>query len=561
MRFGPPQPQSRRPAIALASVITLGLLATAAAVVCRADPTDTPPPRPPAVGPAATRPAPVAELVDELGRDRPLPTAPGDHKLKFRTHVDGRLVQMSYLLHLPPTYESDGPAARHPMLVFLHGSGESGDDLAGVMALGPMAHLKPDGGDPDLAATCPMIVLCPQCPPRGQRWDMDYMTRAVVGLIDGTVRRARVDPDRVYITGLSMGGLGTWCVAEAAPDRFAAVAPMMGLPWHPDTAGVTLRTVPVWASVGLNDESRFVDGQRTMDAALAGAPVDRRFSYLIGNGHDAFYPTYLDPDFYEWLLNHRRPTADRRERLATAAARRVDTPPPTDPGHHFGTWATKVGDQPYQMDYVVYLPKGYTPGKRCPTMLFLREADTVGPDYHDVCVHGPDLALERTPALRDDFPFIVVAPHLPAKCDWQTGGMTPALLGLVDHLSAGGVGIDADRLTVTGIDAGSNGAWRLAADAPGRFAAVVPVETNLPMPVADDQLTAVARTVPGRAFVVAGDTVTAARLAKLATGRDWAATPLPAGAVPLGDLGVYTNPELLAWVAAQSRPPASAEAK
>ena len=94
---------------------------------------------------------------------------------------------------------------------------------------------------------------------------------------------------------------------------------------------------------------------------------------------------------------------------------------PTTPGFHFCTVQTKVGEQPCPLDYVVFLPKGYTPGKRYPTMLFLNEADTVGPDCGGICLHGPDLALARHPELADPFGFIVVSPHLPVKCDWQTG--------------------------------------------------------------------------------------------------------------------------------------------
>ncbi len=541
---------------------TAGLLVAVAAggaALARADPSD-PAPSFATVAPA-TRPAP--EPIDEIGHDQPLPTAPGDHKLKFKTHVNGKGVEMTYLLHLPPRYELDGPAKRHPMLVFLHGSGEAGSDLAGVYAWGPPSLLKAGTGNPVFAASFPFVVLAPQCPPRGQRWDMDYMTRAVSVLIDGTLRRARVDPDRVYVTGLSMGALGTWCLGQATPDRFAALAPMNGLGWQPERAGALLRTVPVWASVGLNDEGKFVDANRAMDAALAGAPVARRFSYLIGNGHDAFWPTYQDPDFYEWLLTQRRPSPAARGQLAAAPPPPVDTPVPTVPGHHFGTWPTKVGDQPYFMDYVVYLPKGYEPGKRYPTMLFLREADTVGPIYDDLCMHGPDLALERDPTLQDRFPFVIVSPHMPVKCDWQTPGMTATILGLLDHLADGGMGIDRDRVTVTGVDAGANGAWRLVAEAPDRFAAAVPIETNIPMPVADEQLAAVARTVPGRAYTIAGDAASAGRVAKLAAGRDWAVTPLPKGMTSLGELPAYADPALLGWVARQVRPtpPAAANAR
>jgi predicted peptidase len=533
--------------------MTAALLAAgAAAPVAFADPSDRPR--------SAIAAAPTSRPVDEIGGDAPLPTSPGDHKLKFRTHIDGKRVEMTYLLHLPPRYESDGPDARHPMLVFLHGSGESGSDLAGVYAWGPPSLLKKDTINPVFAATCPFVVLAPQCPPRGQRWDMDYMTRAVSVLVDGTLRRSRVDPDRVYVTGLSMGALGTWCLGQLAPEKFAALAPMNGLGWHPERAGPLLKAVPVWASVGLNDESKFVDAAHAMEAALAGAPVARRFAYLMGNGHDAFWPTYQDPDFYEWLLAHRRPSPAVREQLAAASPSPVDTPAPTVPGHYFCTVTTRVAEQPYQMDYTLYLPRGYEPGKRYPTMLFLREADTVGPVYHDLCVHGPDLALERDPSLQDRFPFVVVSPHMPVKCDWQTPGMTSTLLGLLDHLSDHGVGIDRDHVTVTGVDAGANGAWRLVTEAPDRFAAVVPIETNIPMPVTDDQLATVTREVPGRAYTVAGDAASAGRVAKAFVGRDWKVSSLPRGATSLGDLSAYTDPEVLAWMAAQVRPTPAASA-
>jgi predicted peptidase len=532
--------------------------AALSSAVALADPSDPPPSVTTVTPPPTTRP--TAKPVDEIGGDGPLPTTPGDHKLKFRTHVGGKVVQMTYLLHLPPRYETDGPDQRSPMLVFLHGSGESGSDLAGVYAWGPPSLLKKDTINPVFAASCPFIVLAPQCPPRGQRWDMDFMTEAVAVLVDGTIRRARVDPDRVYVTGLSMGALGTWCLAELTPDRFAAIAPMNGFGFHPERAGPLLRTVPVWASVGLNDEPKFVDATRTMDAALAGAPVARRFCYLIGNGHDAFWPTYQDPDFYEWLLTHRRPSPAAREALAAAPPPPVDTPLPTDPGLHFGTWDTKVADQPYPVDFVTYLPKGYTPGKRYPTMLFLREADTIGPDFNDICLHGPNLALARTPSLQDGFPFIVISPHMPVKCDWQTPGMTATLLGLLDHLSP--LGIDRDRVTVTGVDAGANGAWKLVAEAPDRFAAVMPIETHVPLPVTDDQMAAVERTVPGRAYVIAGDGASAARVAKWSAGHDWKVTELPPSATALGELSAYTDPAVLSWLAAQVRPasPASANA-
>ena len=543
-----------------AVVVTVALSVAAAA---HADPSD-PPPDALAATSAAAATRPTTTAADDAV-DAPLPTTPGDHKLKFRVRLaNGKPLTMAYLLHLPPAYASAGPEARHPMLVFLHGAGESGADLAGIYMHGPMTLLKRIGGNADFAATCPFVVLCPQCPPRGQRWAEPAITDATSALIDAVTRRARVDADRVYLTGLSMGAQGTWSLAQRDPDRYAAIAPMNGLAYQPEQAGPRLRTVPVWSAVGLADEPRFVDASRAMEAALANAPVERRFSYLLGNGHDAFWPTYQDPDFFEWLLAHRRPTAEQRARLATAPPVPADSPMPTAAGHYLCDWATRVGDQPCEMDFTLYLPKGYAPGRRYPVLLFLREGDTVGPDYRGLCVHGPDLALERSPDLADRFPFVVISPHWPTKCDWQTPGMTAALLGLLDHVAAGGVGLDRDRVTATGVNAGANGVWRLVAEAPDAFAAAVTVETNVPPAdtIPPEQMAAVARAVPGRSYSAAGDRTAIDRVTRAAAGspRDWRAESLPADATPLGDRLPYADADLLAWIARQSRPAAGSTA-
>src|SRR5262249_19722898 len=159
-------------------------------------------------------------------------TEVGDHKMKFRTHIGDRSVTLSYLLHYPANY-NDGK--KHPMLVFFHGIGECGTDLAGVYALGPMTLLREDGGNPTFAASSPFVVLCPQCPPTGQTWDTDYIYKAATELIAQTVKKGKIDPDRVYATGLSMGGLASWCVAEQGPDLFAAIAPLSSMEWQPET--------------------------------------------------------------------------------------------------------------------------------------------------------------------------------------------------------------------------------------------------------------------------------------------------------------------------------------
>ena len=163
-----------------------------------------------------------------------LPTTPGDHKLKFTTLVDGQPVKMAYLLYLPPNYATSKDLC--PVVVFLHGGGEAGEDLSGVMVHGPNMNLHRDDY-PVFQRTFPFIVVSPQCPPRGERWDQPKMIKAVAALLrDLGARLARFDKDRVYLTGLSMGGKGTWLVAEDSPDLFAAIAPMDADTLKPDAA-------------------------------------------------------------------------------------------------------------------------------------------------------------------------------------------------------------------------------------------------------------------------------------------------------------------------------------
>jgi len=487
---------------------------------------------------------------DDSLRNIVLPTEPGDHKLKFRTHIGDRAVVLSYLLHLPPDYAD--AQKRHPMLVFMHGAGECGTDLAGVYLIGPMQQLR---DNPTFAATCPFIVLCPQCPPRGETWTTDYICKAVTQLVEQTIKKTRTDPDRVYATGLSMGGLGSWGITEQAPDLFAAVAPLSAMKWQEDRAGNLLKDVAVWCIVGMQDQPRFIEGTQLMEKALQQSGVTRRFTYLRDNGHDVFFPAYANPQFYEWLLAQRRPTAAQRKAMDKSPTTHPTTQPlPTAPGHYLLKFNTKIGDQPYEIDYVLYLPKDYKPESAAsPAMFFLHEQDTIGPEFHDICMHGPDLALERKPALQENFPFVVISPRLPIKCDWTTPGMTQALMALLDHVSQG-VKIDRSRISVTGINAGSTGAWKLADEAPDRFCAIVPVVTDNGFTPGVNRA-AVIRKLPGRAMVRSTDEGYIGQMANLLTVAklDWKLIKLPADSSALGNLPVYSDPELLKWLAQQRK--------
>ena len=512
----------------------VGLLAVATA----ARAADDPPPSP------YVRPAPASLS---------LPSTPGDHKLKFTTTIAGKRVTMSYLLHLPPAYAAGGPP--QPMLVFFHGNGHAGTDLGAIYSEGPMGLFRPDdSSNPALAATWPFVCLSPQCPPRGEAWSDDFMYRASVELVDAVVHSARVDADRVYAAGLSGGGLGTWCVAEEGPDLFAAIAPLSAMEWQPDLAGDRLRFVSVWGVAGLDDEARFVDGTRAMEHALAGGPMVDRFTYFAHEGHTIFNDVFEGPQLYEWLLAHRRPDAAARARLVGRPTPVV----PAAPGHYLLTYDTTIGDQPVQMDYVLYIPRPTADrptSARRPALLSLSERDTIGPDYNGICMHGPDLALERDPALAARFPFVVISPRLPIKCRWTDRSMARALAALLDHVDAI-VPLDRARTSVTGVDNGAFAAWWLADALPDRFAALLWMSTRPDMAPPTDNGRLV-RTIPGRAFFPAANGRLAQRLASefKQSPRDWAAVPLSNPTTPFGNLPAYSDPTVADWLALQHRAP------
>src|SRR5262245_53750329 len=124
-------------------------------------------------------------------------------------------VSADYLLFLPKGYEAKG-RKRWPLMLFLHGAGERGTNLSKVTVHGPPKIVK---NRPDF----PFILVSPQCP-EGEVWSNDTL----LALLDEVIRKHKVDTNRIYLTGLSMGGYGTWSLGIRYPDGFAAIAPICG---------------------------------------------------------------------------------------------------------------------------------------------------------------------------------------------------------------------------------------------------------------------------------------------------------------------------------------------
>lgn len=201
-----------------------------------------------------------------------------------------RTVSAKYLLYLPQAYADD--EKKWPLILFLHGAGERGDDLELVKQHGPpkIVVARDD---------FPFVVVSPQCPV--DRW---WDTEVLSALLDDVVAQHRIDEDRIYLTGLSMGGFGTWSLAVRQPDRFAAIAPICG-------GGVTHATryithLPVWVFHGGKDQTVLLRESQDMVDALKRYGANVRFTVYPEAGHDSWTETYDNPELYEWFLKHRR---------------------------------------------------------------------------------------------------------------------------------------------------------------------------------------------------------------------------------------------------------------
>jgi len=194
-----------------------------------------------------------------------------------------------YLLYLPSAYQ--GSEKRWPLMLFLHGSGESGTNLAKVKAHGPpkVVESKSD---------FPFILVSPQSLGRG--WNPELLNE----LLDQIQHDYRVDPDRVYLTGLSMGGFGTWALAARHPEKFAAVVPICGGGSTNDAP--KLAKLPIWVFHGDQDKTVPPERSKAMVEALKAAGGSPRFTLYPEAGHDSWTATYNNPELYDWLLKQKR---------------------------------------------------------------------------------------------------------------------------------------------------------------------------------------------------------------------------------------------------------------
>lgn len=263
--------------------------------------------------------------------------------------------EREYYVYLPAGYKAD-KGRRWPLMMFLHGNGERGDakaDLDWVLVHGPLYEAwiqkrdlpfvivapqlplygfektvdyirdrdpstipqRLDAGVPPRpdefptpepmagAPADPDLPLGPDGPPKGwPRLEADLLT-----ILDQATRSLRIDPNRVYLTGVSYGGFGTWYLASRHPERFAAIAPVVG--WgHPDLMPpLATRKMPIWVFAGGRDGvvrvRHFYPGLNQLEAL---GHDDVRFTVHEDRGHDVWRRIYAGQDLYDWLLSHRQ---------------------------------------------------------------------------------------------------------------------------------------------------------------------------------------------------------------------------------------------------------------
>ncbi|MBX9781799.1 MAG: prolyl oligopeptidase family serine peptidase [Chitinophagaceae bacterium] len=197
-----------------------------------------------------------------------------------------------YLLYLPEGYLND-TITKWPMIIFMHGSGESGDDIEKVKAHGP----------PKLIAQgkkFPFIIVSPQA----SNASSGFQAEVIKGMLTDLKKKYRVDEDRVYLTGLSMGGYGTWEVAEKHPEEFAAIAPICG---GGDADRVwRLRHIPVWCFHGAKDDVVPLAASKVMVDSLKKYSKNVRFTVYPDANHNSWEATYNNDSLYTWFLSQKR---------------------------------------------------------------------------------------------------------------------------------------------------------------------------------------------------------------------------------------------------------------
>jgi predicted peptidase len=225
-----------------------------------------------------------------------------DPKTGFVTKVyknpDGH--ESPYVVFVPHSYDGSKEV---PVILFLHGAGETKGGKTMPVDQGIGNHIR---GKRE--KTFPAITVIPQAETRGWQADGPNAERALA-MLDAVMKEYKCDPNRVYLTGLSMGGYGTWSVAAAHPDRWAAIVPICGGVRTSDEVAKTaekVKDIPCWVWHGDQDKAVPVQRSRDLVEALKKAGGKPRYTEYKWVGHDSWDPAYATNQLYTWLLAQKK---------------------------------------------------------------------------------------------------------------------------------------------------------------------------------------------------------------------------------------------------------------
>ena len=233
-----------------------------------------------------------------------------DHRDRFEARTfDDRGFTLPYRLLKPKDYD---PKAKYPLVVFLHGAGERGNDN-----VKQLVHGMNDFASDEIMAKYPAFVIAPQCPDDRKWVEVDWTLEAhtlpespsvsleaTLRLVDALHKEFAIDPSRIYLTGLSMGGYGTWDLLSRRPELFAAAVPICS--GGDPAVAAKFKDVPLWAFHGDQDTAVKPKRSREMIDALKAAGGAPKYTEYPGVGHDSWTQTYANPAVYEWLFAQRK---------------------------------------------------------------------------------------------------------------------------------------------------------------------------------------------------------------------------------------------------------------